>query len=150
MTESIGSYLADTGRLMRKRFDAAARHHHVTGTQWGVLIRVNNDPGINQGQLAELLEVEPITTCRMVDRLVQAGLVERRRNPDDRRAWNIYVTDAALPLIETVREIGGAVVDQAVAGLTEDEQQTLASLLIRVRANLIDDKAFAPLEVQHG
>lgn len=150
MNENLGTYLADTGRLIRKRFDAAAKGHNVTGTQWRVLITVHRIPGITQGQLAERLEVEPITTCRMVDRLAQAGLVERRRNPDDRRVWNIHLTDAALPLIETVQDIGGAVIDQALTGLTPDERDSLTALLKRVRVNLLDDSAFAVPEVRHG
>lgn len=150
MTETLGSYLTDAGRLVRKRFDAAARHHGVTGAQWRALLGVHQHPGINQGQLAERLEVEPITTCRMVDRLVQAGLAERRRNPEDRRVWNIYLTDTALPLIDQVREIGGAVVGQAVAGLNDEEQRILTALLGRVRANLLDDDAFRTREARHG
>jgi DNA-binding MarR family transcriptional regulator len=150
MIQNMGSYLSDAGRLIRKRFDAAARSHHVTGTQWRVLINVHREPGITQGQLAELLEVEPITTCRMVDRLVQAGLVERRRNPEDRRVWNIHLTDAALPLIGTVQEIGGAVTNQALTGFTDEEREILTSLLKRVRHNLLDDTAFASQEMRHG
>lgn len=150
MTDEIGNHLSDAGRLLRKRFDAAARRHNVTGAQWRVLLRVQRNPGMSQGQLAEVLEVEPITTCRMVDRLVQGGFVERRPNPDDRRMWNIHLTDAALPLIHTVRDIADTIVEQALDGLSPSERQTLAGLLGRVRTNLVDDLASTSTRVGHG
>jgi DNA-binding MarR family transcriptional regulator len=150
MEENLGFFIADAGRLMRKRFDAASRGLAVTGTQWRVLVYVHRFPGINQGQLAERLEVEPITTCRMVDRLEQAGLLERRRNPEDRRAWNLILTDAALPLIDEVRRLSDHMVAQAVAGFTPEEKVQLMNLVERMRANLLDNEAFEPAEMHHG
>lgn len=150
MTENIGAQLSDMGRLMRKRFDAAAREYNVTGTQWRVLLSIQRFPAITQGQLAELLDVEPITTCRMVDRLAQAGLVERRSNPDDRRVWNLHMTEAALPLVEKVRGVGSDVIGQALAGFTDEEKATLTSLMDRLKANLLDDSAFLRPEARHG
>src|SRR3546814_16979476 len=88
---------------MRRRFDEMSRDTGITSPQWRVLVSVHCNPGINQGTLADMLVVEPITTCRMVDRLEQAGLVERRHDPNDRRAWRIFFPDAAMPLIEGIR-----------------------------------------------
>lgn len=150
MNNNLGFHIADSARLMRKRFDAAARRFNVTGTQWRVLLATDRTPGINQGQLAERLDVEPITTCRMVDRLVQAGLMERRSNPADRRAWNLYVTLEAQPLIGVVRDIGADVVGQALAGFSEEEKNLLGAMLERLRANLLDDKAFTDGAAGHG
>ncbi len=150
MNNNLGFHIADAARLMRKRFDAAARRFNVTGAQWRVLMATDLHPGINQGQLAERLDVEPITTCRMVDRLVQAGLMERRPNPADRRAWNLHVTDDAQPLIGTVRDIGADVVGQALAGFSQEEKDLLCSMLERVRTNLLDDQAFSSATARHG
>lgn len=150
MTESIGAQVSDLGRLMRKRFDAAARDYNVTGPQWRVLASIERYPGITQGQLAELLDVEPITTCRMVDRLALAGLVERRSNADDRRIWNLHLTGGALSMLDKVHEIGGAVIDQALAGFTDEEETTLRALMDRMRANLLDERATSRREAVHG
>lgn len=137
MAEHLGFYISDIGRLMRKHFDAAAKDIGVTGPQWRVLFNVHRTPGINQGQLAERLEVEPITTCRMVDRLEQAGLVERRRDPADRRAWQIYLTDAAVPLVARLRDIAEIKLMEAVAGFSDSDTAQLTELLKKVRANLL-------------
>ena len=142
MSDHLGYYISDLGRLIRKRFDNAVRPTGITGPQWRVLITVKRNPGINQGQIAERLEVEPITTCRMVDRLEQAGLLERRRDPTDRRAWNIYLTDAAKPMLEELQGIAQPILEQATAGLTGQEIATLAGLIERLRTNLQDDRGF--------
>jgi hypothetical protein len=81
MSDSIGFLISDVSRLMRRRFDERARTIGVTRPQWRALTALSRHEGINQGQLADLLEVEPITLCRMVDRLEDAGHVERRRDP---------------------------------------------------------------------
>ena len=132
--------LADIGRAIRKRFDIEARRKGITGAQLRAIATVKRHPGINQGQVAELLEVEPITTCRMIDRLEQAGWVERRRDPNDRRAWRIFLTESATPLIDELHEIGVNVLDVAMSGLTGDEIDQLKSLLERLRANLQQEK----------
>src|SRR3546814_324375 len=81
MTESIGFIFAGIARLMRRRFDEMSRDTGITRPQWRVLVSVHCNPGINQGTLADMLDVEPITTCRVVERLEQAGLVESRHAP---------------------------------------------------------------------
>ena len=101
MTDTLGFLIADVSRLIRRRFDERARLIGATRAQWRTLVVLSRHEGINQGGLAELLEVEPITLCRMIDRLEEAGLVERRRDPGDRRAWRIYLTDKARPRART-------------------------------------------------
>ena len=93
MDENIGTLLAQVSRLLRRNFDERARGIGVTRPQWQVLGLLKMHAGSNQGTLAELLEVEPITLGRMIDRLQEAGLVERRADPADRRAWRIFLTD---------------------------------------------------------
>jgi DNA-binding MarR family transcriptional regulator len=146
MSDSLGFLIADVSRLLRRSFDERARSIGVTRPQWRVLTMLKRNEGSNQGQLAELLDVEPITLCRMVDRLEEAGLVERRANPNDRRAWQLYVTAKGSALTAELLPIGHRLFDDALDGLSADECAALETSLDRVRANL----SRRALEVAHG
>lgn len=137
MEDNIAALLADTARLMRKSFDARARQIGVTRPQWRVLSVLRRFEGINQGGLAELLEVEPITVCRMVDRLQEAGLVERRPDPEDRRSWLLYLTVKAQHLVGQLRPLAEEMLDEALEGVSDSERRILALLLDRMRRNLV-------------
>lgn len=136
MEDNLGSILADTSRLIRRCFDEKARSIGVTRPQWQVLTVLTRHEGSNQGRLAELLDVEPITLCRMVDRLEEAKLVERRRDPRDRRAWLVYLTPKARELHQQLRPLGEAVIAAALEGLSDSECEALRSTLNRIRQNL--------------
>lgn len=136
MTDSVGFLIGDTARLIRRRFDERARVIGVTRPQWRTLTMLSRHEGINQGKLAELLEVEPITLCRMVDRLEEAGHVERRRDPTDRRAWRIHLTESARPLIAKLRAIADDLLAQALDGVDDDARAQLTATLDRIRTNL--------------
>ncbi len=92
--------------------------------------------GINQGGLAEQLDVEPITLCRMVDRLQEADLVERRRDPADRRAWRLYLTDRAGGLLRELQPLADEVMAATLEGIGEREQRALRASLEKLRTNL--------------
>lgn len=149
MNDSLGYRIHDLARLIRKRFDEESRDLGVTNSQWRVLVNVFRQPGINQGALAELMEVEPITTCRMVDRLEMAGLVERRRDPNDRRAWQIHLTDAAMPLIDKLKERAAGLNAVALAGLGERDQAELVRMLDVIQRNLSGGPSDVR-QAQHG
>jgi DNA-binding MarR family transcriptional regulator len=134
--ENIGSILADTSRLMRRAFDARARAIGVTRAQWQVLATLRRHEGINQGGLAEQLDVEPITVCRMVDRLQEADLVERRADVADRRSWLLYLTPRAHQLLEQLRPLADALIEDMLEGISADERQALEQALEQMRANL--------------
>ena len=136
MDDNLAAMLADTARLMRRAFDARARQIGVTRPQWRVLSVLARFEGINQGGLAELIEVEPITLCRMVDRLQEADLVERRSDPADRRAWRLFLTERARRLLEDMRPLALGLFGDAMAGLSQAEQEGLIRALARVRTNL--------------
>lgn len=136
MKDSLGFLLADVSRLMRRSFDARARSIGVTRAQWRVLTALVRNEGINQGGLAERLEVEPITLCRMVDRLAEAGLVERRADPNDRRAWRLFLTDKAHPIIEDLRNLADGMIAQAVEGIAPSQQNELETMLETIRTNV--------------
>lgn len=136
MEDTIGSMLADVSRLIRRSFDERARSIGVTRPQWLVLTTLNRHEGSNQGSLAELLVMEPITLCRMVDRLQEADLVERRQDPTDRRAWLLFLTPKARELLEDLRPLGVAVMTAALEGIPDDERARLRDSLDRIRQNL--------------
>ncbi|MHA6722636.1 MarR family winged helix-turn-helix transcriptional regulator [Sphingomonas sp. RS2018] len=139
MSDTLGFLISDVSRLMRRRFDERARSFGATRAQWKTLVTLSRNEGINQGRLADLLEVEPITLCRMIDRLEESGLVERRRDPADRRAWQIFLTDAATPLLETMRAHADAMFEAAFSGLNDAARTQLKDALARIRDNLLDD-----------
>jgi DNA-binding MarR family transcriptional regulator len=136
MTETLGFLVSDVSRLMRRRFDERARSSGATGPQWRTLKILERHEGINQGQLAELLEVEPITCCRMIDRLEEAALVERRRDPADRRAWRIHLTDKARPVLAELHDIAREMIEASLHGLDAREREELIASLNAIRSNL--------------
>ena len=136
MSDGFGFLLSDTSRLLRRRFDERARAFGATRTQWKALLGISRREGINQGALAELLEVEPITLCRLVDRMEESGLVERRRNPGDRRAWQLFLTDKAGPILSQMRIVADELTAQALDGLSADDVAAVSAALERIRDNL--------------
>lgn len=136
MSEPISFLMADASRLFRRAFDAEARSIGITGQQWRVLATLARQPGSKQGQVAEWIEVEPITLSRMIDRLQDAGMVERRADPADRRAWCLYLTDQAIPLVEDMRAIANRLLEVALDGFSPVEMASFANFIDRFRSNL--------------
>jgi len=132
----IGYLLADNSRLARWAFDQQVREIGVTGPQARLLLQLHRRPGENQGFYAEQLEVEPITLCRMVDRLEEAGMVERRRDPADRRAWQLHLTDKSRKVVAQLQQRVDSLVDDMLRGLSCDERAEFARLLKAVGTNL--------------
>jgi DNA-binding MarR family transcriptional regulator len=135
MNDSIPILLADVSRLMRRSFDQRARSIGVTRPQWRVITILARNEGINQGALADLIEVEPITLCRMVDRLAEALLVERRPDPNDRRVWRLFLTDKAHAMLNDLMLLAGDLNEEGLHGISNDEQEELCRLLQTIRAN---------------
>lgn len=136
MIENLGFLISDVSRQMRRRFDERARITGATGAQWRTLKILERHEGLNQGQLAELLEVEPITACRMIDRLEEGGLVERRRDPADRRAWRIFLTDKARPMLADLHDVAGEMIEEALQGLSARQRDELIGSLNVIRVNI--------------
>ncbi len=136
MNENIGVMLGQVARLIRRSFDERVRTIGVTRPQWQVLSALDRNPGVNQCGLAEILEVEPITAGRMIDRLQDAQLVERRQDPADRRAWRLHLTRKGAALLEHLRPMAMETLDAALEGVGEREQAELMEVLERIRANL--------------
>ena len=150
MTDSLGFLISDISRVMRKRFDERARRIGVTRAQWRTLSMLKRHEGSNQGMLAELLEIEPITLGRMVDRLEEAGLVERRRDPADRRVWRIHLTDAAQPVLSQLRTIADAMFDEMMTGIDSDDRARMHAALAVLHTNLTSDHTKDTKEAANG
>lgn len=140
MPDSLGFLLNDIARLMRKRFDVRARRIGVTRAQWHTLSILKRNEGCNQGMLADLLEVEPITVGRMIDRLEDAGLVERRRDPADRRVWRIHLTEKAQPVLIELRAIADTMIDEVMEGVDPQDRIRMHVALKALRNNLLADE----------
>lgn len=147
LERSFGFLLNDIARLMRKRYEQRARPLGLTRAQWQSLAHLQRREGINQSGLAELLELEPISVARLIDRMEESGLVERRDDPADRRAHRLFLTDRARPLLVACRALGETVYAEAFAGIADEQREQLIDLLVRVRGNLSerrgDDEAKA-------
>jgi DNA-binding MarR family transcriptional regulator len=146
MSDSLAILITDAARLLRRRFDVRARGIGVSRAQWQVLFVLSRSEGINQAGLAEALDVETITVGRMVDRLADAGLVERRADPADRRAWRLHLTDRAHPILAELRVVADQVMAEALAGIDPAAQAQLATTLGLLRANLAPRLATTDVE----
>jgi MarR family transcriptional regulator, transcriptional regulator for hemolysin len=130
--------LHDVARLLKKRLEQLFRGSGLTRSQWQVLAYLAQNEGINQKGLAELLEIEPITLGRIVDKLEAMGLIERHPHPTDRRTWLLHLVPAARPKLEQVRELGEVIRGEALAGVSEVDSQRLLKTLQALKANLTE------------
>jgi MarR family transcriptional regulator, transcriptional regulator for hemolysin len=135
---TLGFLLHDVARLLSRRFEQNARGSGLTRSQWQVLANLANNEGINQSGLAELLEIEPITLCRIVDKLQTLRLIERHSDPSDRRAWLLHLTPAAHPKLSLLRRLGEVTRGEALAEVPEAEIERLLKTLQTLKANLTD------------
>lgn len=133
---AFGFVLHEAARLLSKRFDQKARAIGLTRAQCSVLFRLSMQEGMNQARLAELMEMEPISLARLVDRMEQAGWIERRTDPADRRARRLYMTAKAKPVYERMIAVGLETRGEALAGISQTDRDRIIDLLIQVRRNL--------------
>ncbi len=139
LNRNIMLLLYDAARLIRKDFDRRAKSVGLTTrAQYAVLAHLSYNEGINQNALADILDIEPITLARQLDRLEEAGMVERRPDPNDRRARTLYLTDKAWPVLDQIRVLGEQTRDRATKNLDETAQDRLINLLLHIRNNLSD------------
>jgi MarR family transcriptional regulator, transcriptional regulator for hemolysin len=134
---TLGFLLHDVARLLRKRFEQNARGSGLTRSQWQVLAYLSKNDGINQSGLAELLDVEPITLGRIVDKLEALGLVERHPHPSDRRIHLLRLTPVAGPKLTQLQRLGDITRGEALAGVSEADRDRLLKTLQVLKANLI-------------
>ena len=100
LEREVAFNINDVARLLKTYADQRARDFGMTRAQWAVLARVERSEGLKQCELADTLDLQPITLTRLIDRLCDGGLIERRSDPDDRRAKRLYLTPAARPVLD--------------------------------------------------
>jgi len=128
--------LNDVARLLRTYADYKASQYGMTRAQWAVLVRVEHAEGLNQSELAEGLDLQPITLTRLLDKLCDSGLIERRPDPSDRRAKRLYLLPAAKPLLEQLGTLGEETMAETLSGVGSESVQRMVSELAVVKENL--------------
>ena len=126
----------DVARLLRTYADYRAAQFGMTRAQWAVLVRLDLYEGLNQSELAEMLDLQPITLTRLLDKLCDSGLIERRPDPDDRRAKRLFLTRAARPLLEQLAALGEETMANTLEGVEPAQVEQMVSQLEVVRDNL--------------
>lgn len=137
----ISLKLTVIARVMRNRFDMSVTPHGITRSQWTLIALVATRPGASQRTIAERLEMTAAAAGRLVERLCSDGLLERRQDANDKRAWRVYLTPAAEPLLTLLTDLGLAIETRTFAGLSAEEIDQLATLLDKVHGNLVDTKS---------
>lgn len=142
---SIGFLVGDVARLLRRNFNRRAQALGLSQAQWRALAYLSRQQGVSQASLADRLEIQPITLVRLLDRLQAAGLVTRRPDPHDRRAFRLYLTDRAQPLLARMWSIATQSREKALAGMPIQRQRMLIKSLQHLRQNLLqaEDSATA-------
>jgi MarR family transcriptional regulator for hemolysin len=122
--------------MLRTYADQKASQFGITRAQWVVLVRLDRFEGIKQSELAEMLDLQPITLTRLLDRLCDSGLIERRADPNDRRAKRLYLTAAARPLLERLGDLGEELMTTALVGVDREAVEKMVGQLATVKENL--------------
>ena len=126
----------DVARLIRVDADKRARAHGMTRAQWGILLWLERQPGMSQKELSELLEVEPISVARLVDRLEARAMVERRPDPKDRRIWRLHLCPAAHPALHEIHRHRATMARRLTAGIDPATLDTMADVLVQMKGAL--------------
>ncbi|HEX4040874.1 MAG TPA: MarR family transcriptional regulator [Xanthobacteraceae bacterium] len=128
--------LNDVARMLKTYADQKASQFGITRAQWVVLVRLDRFEGLKQAELAEMLDLQPITLTRLLDRLCDSGLIERRSDPNDRRAKRLYLTAAARPLLERLGVLGDELMGTTLAGVDRESVERMVAQLAIAKENL--------------
>jgi len=135
--------LSNVARMMRTLADARARNHGMTRAQWMILVWLDRQPGMSQNEMAALIEVEPITVGRLIDRLERRGMVERRPDPADRRIWRLHLKPEAEPMLQEIAKARVELNAMMIAGLPKKDLDTTIDCLLQMKSNMTDTRASA-------
>jgi MarR family transcriptional regulator, transcriptional regulator for hemolysin len=133
---TFGFLVSDVARMLRENFRTTTPELGLTLAQARVLLHLSRNEGISQVALSAILEIQPITLLRQIDRLEKVGLLERRAHPSDRRAQQLYLTPRSQPLLQKIFAMSADLQDQVMAGLNKNERALLIASLIRIKSNL--------------
>lgn len=138
--DQFGFLVHDAARLLRKRFEMRGQEHGLSSAQWRLLVRVVREQNATQARLAELLEIEPISVSRLIDRMEQADWVRRCPHETDRRVKLVVPTEKSLAAYSAIKAVAGEVYEAAMTGLDDKQRQALVSALAMVVDNLATDE----------
>ena len=138
--------LHDIARLLRVSGDRRARAHGMTRAQWVILWQLERQPGLSQKELADFMEVEPISVARLVDRLAARGMVERRDDPADRRIWRLHLLPPAYPVLDHMRGERDQIARLVATGLLPQSLETVRQSLVAMKANVLSELRTRPPE----
>jgi len=130
--------LFETQRMLRLYADKLASRYGITRAQWAVLAKLDRTEGLKQSELAELMEMQPISLTRLIDRLCDNGLLERRDDPQDRRANRLYLLPAARPLLVKLAELRADITEVALGHLSAAGADDLVTQLETIKNNVRD------------
>lgn len=153
LEREVAFTINDVARLLRTYADQRAGEFGMTRAQWAVLARVQRTEGLKQSELADILDIQPITLTRLIDRLDDNGLIERRHDPQDRRAKRLFLTPAAGPVIERLNRLGNDMMTLVLSGIERPALEALLSQLFTMKDNLrqaIQRRAEAGEEQHYG
>src|SRR5438309_10626309 len=138
VSRAFGFLVHDVSRLIKRRFERRARQMGlpITRQQAAVVLNVAGNEGVSQAEVATWLDMEPIALVRMLDKLHEEGLVERRAHPTDRRIRTLWLTPAARPVIERILIVNQAIRAEAFAGLPVQARDTVITILDGIKDNL--------------
>lgn len=136
-TRNLGFLIHEVARLMRRSFDQRVQELGLTQAQWRTLVHLSRSEGMNQSALAEILEIRPITLTRLLDKLQQAGWIERRQDPSDRRVYRLYITAQAQPMLAQLDTAAAETRAEATAGLSDAARRQFIDLLCAAKTNLL-------------
>jgi DNA-binding MarR family transcriptional regulator len=136
LDDDLLATLYDVARHMRTYADAEAQTLGVTRAQLIILGRLERQPDLSQSELAAIAEVTPMTIARLVDRLEELGLVERRVDPKDRRLWRLRLTPAAAPAVREIRRLRAKIHNALTKGIDPAVLKAMAVGLRQMKENV--------------
>jgi MarR family transcriptional regulator for hemolysin len=140
LKRQLVAQLVESSRLLRNYIDHRAKSRGSTRAQWIVLFRLRQQEGLSQVDLAEVLELQPISLVRLLDRLVEHGLLERRHDPKDRRANRLFLTSTGRQLVDDLDSLRDSVATDVMQDLSADAIRTSLETLRHIKDRI---KGFA-------
>ncbi len=128
--------LGEVQRMVRAYADRQAARYGITRAQWAVLAKVERTEGLKQSELAELMEMQPITLTRLIDKLCDNGLIERRGDQKDRRVNRLYLRKAARPLLGKLAGLRSELTAAALDGISPADAHRLLDQLDLIKENV--------------
>jgi len=128
--------LVESSRLLRNYIDNRAKGRGTTRAQWIVLFRLRQQEGLSQVDLAEVLELQPISLVRLLDRLVEHGLLERRPDPRDRRANKLFLTPCGRQLVDDLDSLRDSIAPDVLREIPADAIETSLKTLVDIKERI--------------